>query len=60
MDNKERKEQLKELVIIQKQKRMEEEEKRKYEYFLEDVNQLFPNGNKEEVEILSKEDSKKI
>ncbi|MFJ7975765.1 hypothetical protein ACIQZI_08605 [Peribacillus sp. NPDC096379] len=64
--SKDRKERLKELLDKQKQKRIEEEEKeegkREYEFLLEEVNELFPNhmDYKEEVEILSKEDSEKI
>jgi len=60
--NEDRKERLKELLDKQRQKRIAEEEKREYEYFLEEVNELFPNDieYKEEVGILSKEDSEKI
>ncbi|EON70671.1 hypothetical protein [Lysinibacillus sphaericus] len=60
--SKDRKERLKELLDKQEQKRVEEKEKREYEFVLEEVNELFPNHNdyKEEVEILSKEDSEKI
>lgn len=59
---KDRKERFKELLDKQKQKRIEEEETREYEFVLEEVNELFPNhiDYKEEVEILSEEDSKKI
>lgn len=58
---KERKERLKELLDKQKQKEVDAEEKRQYELVLEEVNDLFPNiQSKEEVEILSKEDSQKI
>lgn len=41
--SKDRKERLKELLDKQKQKRIEEEEKREYEFLLEEVNELFPN-----------------
>ncbi|MFF2175906.1 hypothetical protein ACFVT8_05510 [Lysinibacillus sp. NPDC058147] len=54
-----KKERLKELLDKQKQKRIKEEEKREYETVLEEFNELFPNTDSE-VEILSKEDSKKI
>jgi len=58
---KDKKERLKELLAKQKQKELEEEEKREYENVLEKVCELFPNTDfEEEVEILSKEDSKKI
>ncbi|WP_036659335.1 hypothetical protein [Paenisporosarcina sp. HGH0030] len=58
---KDKKERLKELLDKQKQKGIEEEEKREYETVLEEVNELFPNtDSEEEVEILSKEDSKRI
>lgn len=58
---KDKKERLKELLAQQKQKRIEEEEKRAYEIVLEEVNDLFSNMSVEEdVAILSKEDSKKI
>jgi len=58
---KDKKERLKELPEKQKQKGIEEEEKREYETVLEEVNELFPNiDSEEEVEILSKEDSKII
>lgn len=58
---KDKKERLKELLDKQKQKGIEKEEKREYETVLEEVNELFPNiDSEEEVEILSKEDSKKI
>ncbi|WP_155591592.1 hypothetical protein [Lysinibacillus cavernae] len=56
---KDRKERLKELLDEQKQKGREEEEKRDYETVLEEVNELFPKSE-EKVEILSKEESKKI
>lgn len=56
---KDKKERLKELLDKQKQKGIEEEEKREYETVLEEVNELFSNSE-EEVEILSKEESKKI
>lgn len=58
---KDKKERLKELLDKQKQKGIEEDEKRDYEIILEEVNSLFPNTDSgEEVEILSKEESKKI
>ncbi|MFJ7405044.1 MULTISPECIES: hypothetical protein [unclassified Lysinibacillus] len=58
---KDQKERLKELLALQKQKRIEEEDKREYEIALDEVNDLFPNMSvEEEVAILSKEDSKKI
>lgn len=58
---KDKKERLKELLDKQKQKGIEEDEKREYETVLEEVNDLFPNTDSEkEVEILSKEESKKI
>lgn len=58
---KDKKERLKELLDKKKQKRIKEEEKSVYETVLEEVNELFPNtDSEEEVEILSKEDSKKI
>ncbi|SKB30881.1 hypothetical protein SAMN06295926_101372 [Lysinibacillus sp. AC-3] len=58
---KDKKERLKELLAKQKQKELKEEEKREYETILKEVYALFPNiVSKEEVEILSKEDSKKI
>ena len=41
--SKDRKERLKELLDKQKQKRIEEEGKREYEFLLEEVNELFPN-----------------
>lgn len=56
-----KKERLKELLDKQKQKGIKEQEKREYETVLEEVNELFPNtDSEEEVEILSKEDSKKL
>lgn len=58
---KDKKERLKELLAKQKQKELKEEEKREYETVLKEVHVLFPNiVSEEEVEILSKEDSKKI
>ncbi|MFJ7933726.1 hypothetical protein [Sporosarcina sp. NPDC096371] len=59
---KDKKERLKELLNKQKQKGIEEEEKKEYEAVLEEVNELFPNhmDYQEEVEILSKEESNKI
>jgi len=58
---KDKKERLKELLDKQKQKGIKEQDKREYKTVLEEVNELFPNtDSEEEVEILSKEDSKKI
>ncbi|KAA0965297.1 hypothetical protein FQ087_03025 [Sporosarcina sp. ANT_H38] len=55
---KDKKVRLRELLDKQKQKEIEEVEKREYETVLEEVNDLFPNiDSEEEVEILSKEDS---
>ncbi len=58
---KDKKERLIELLDKQKQKGIEEEEKREYETVLEEVNELFPNiDSEEEIEVLSKEDSEKV
>ncbi|QSB10076.1 hypothetical protein JTI58_24415 [Lysinibacillus fusiformis] len=56
---KNKKERLKMLLDKQKQKAIDEEEKREYETVLEEVQALFPNLE-DEVEILSKEESNKI
>lgn len=55
-----KKERLKELLALQKQKTIDEEEKRAYDLVVEEMNTLFPNGRSEEVVFLSKEDSDKI
>ena len=56
---KDKKERLKILLDKQKQKAIDEEEKREYETVLEEVQALFLNLE-DEVEILSKEESKRI